>query len=190
VDNCLRCLPPKIKDSQYPIGDERKAAEAHCRIYDRWNEFKPSVNLIQIHPAAIAREPSPLPLFVKTFEKSKHFHLGGERPLVLCGGKAVQMWLGYGSTIQSWLGHYASETFFSASNRERRRVEGMAIKVGEKKVRKKKLTIRGVLEEIVKATVPFQVQTGDVVGQEVTVRWTEEEYKEIAALFVSKVKKV
>src|SRR5579859_6199033 len=66
VDNGLRCLPPKIGNSQYPTGDVRKRAEACCRQYDRWEEFRPTVSLVNIHPAAIARDVTPLPLMVRT----------------------------------------------------------------------------------------------------------------------------
>lgn len=195
IDNVLRCLPPKEKNGEhYPTKDVRKSAEAHCRQYDRWDEYKPTVSLVNIHPAAIAREPTPLPLMIQTFVKAKHFALAGERPLVLCGGKAAHMWMGHASTVQTWLGHYEQETLGTVGARERRREAGMAIKVGEKKVKVKKLTVKTVLEQIVKAAIPFQyggdLASGEFcVGQEVTVRWTEEEYKAILSLLVPKTKK-
>lgn len=196
IDNSLRCLPPKVKDAAYPTGDEKKAAEAWCRQYDRWDEFKPTVNLVQIHPAALAREPSPLPLAIKTFEKAKHFALGGERPLVMCGGKAVGMWLGYGSTVQTWLGHYATETPTLASQREKRREAGMAIKVGEKKVKKaKKLTAKTALALLVgngNALPVMRAQelgTGEGICYHVDCHITEEQYKQILDLLAPKEKK-
>lgn len=203
IDNVLRCLPPKVGNSQYPKGDERKAAEAWCRQYDRWEQFNPTVSLVQIHPAALAREPSPLPLHIKTMEKAKHFSLNGERPIVLCGGKAVKMWMGHAETVQTWLGHYEVENEVSRSNRAMRREKGLEIKVG--KVRKKKLTAKTALEMFLKAGIPV-VRTsveglgggitgidGSMVEDEIVyhvdVYVSEGQYKELAGLLVPKVKK-
>lgn len=196
IDNSLRCLPPKVKDAAYPTGDEKKAAEAWCRQYDRWDEFRPTVNLVQIHPAALAREPSPLPLAIKTFEKAKHFALGGERPLVMCGGKSVGMWMGYGSTVQTWLGHYATESPTLASIREKRREVGMAIKVGEKKVKKvKKLTAKTALQLLVgngNALPVMQAQAdgfSEGVSYHVDCHISEEQYKQILEILAPKERK-
>ena len=190
IDNVLRCLPPKVKENQYPTGDERKAAEAHCRQYDRWDQFQPTVALVNIHPAAIAREPSPLPLMIKTFEKGKHFAVGGERPLVLCGGKAVGMWLGYGSTVQTWLGHYATETELLASQRERRREAGMAIKVGPKVPKVKKLTARTALALLVKDAQPVINGDGNITEHVISeVRLSDDQFRQVLSLIAGKAKK-
>lgn len=94
VDNCLRCLPPKGKNGEpYPVGDERKAAEAHCRVYDRWAAYRPTVSIISLHPAAILRDTTPLPLQLADFRKGLEFRQAGERPLILAGNKASEMWL-------------------------------------------------------------------------------------------------
>lgn len=94
VDNCLRCLPPKGKNGEpYPVGDERKQAEIHCRRYDRWHLYTPSVAIISLHPAAILRDTTPLPLQLSDFRKALEFRSQGERPLILAGGKASEMWL-------------------------------------------------------------------------------------------------
>lgn len=187
VANTLRCLPPKIKDSPYPTGNVRKKAEACCRQWDRWDEYKPTVALVNIHPAAIAREPAPLPLMIKTFSKAKHFAAQGERPLVLCGGKAVKVWLGHSENVNTWVGHYESETPLIASNREKRREEGMKVSVG-KKVKVKRLTAKSALEALLKNATPIIYE--DHTEIEVSLRITEEEYKEMCALLIPKVKKV
>lgn len=196
IDNSLRCLPPKVKDAAYPTGDEKKKAEAWCRQYDRWDEFKPSVSLVQIHPAALAREPSPLPLAIRTFEKAKHFALGGERPLVMCGGKAVGMWMGHGSTVQTWLGHYETETALTASQREKRREAGMAIKYPkEKKV--KKLTAKTALALLVgngNALPVMMAQDllsggGEGISYHIDCHISEEQYKQILEILAPKPKK-
>lgn len=95
LDNVLRCLPPKGKNNEpYPVGDERKAAEAHCRVYDRWHLYVPTVSIISLHPAAILRDTTPLPLQLADFRKALEFRQAGERPIVLAGGKASEMFLG------------------------------------------------------------------------------------------------
>jgi len=190
IDNVLRCLPPKEGDSPYPKGDVRKSAEAHCRQYDRWNEFSPTVALVQIHPAAIAREPAPLPLMIQTFYKAKDFHLTGERPVVLCGGKAAKMWLGHSETVQTWLGHYEPETELSASNREKRREIGMATRVGPKEKNPRKLTTKSALKLLLDSAIPFQYgDDGSLVGYEVNTKLSSEQYAEMVGLLVPKPKK-
>jgi hypothetical protein len=192
IDNSLRCLPPKVKGAQYPTGNEKKKAEAWCRQYDRWDEFGPTVNLVQIHPAALAREPSPLPLAIRTFEKAKHFALGGERPLVMCGGKAVGTRIGYGSTVQTWLGHYQPETVLTASMREKRREAGMATKTGPKV---KKLTAKTALQLLIgdgHALPVMQAQAdgfSEGVCYHVDCHISEEQYKQILDILAPKEKR-
>lgn len=190
IDNTIRCLY-KGKTGPYPTGDLKKRAEAFCRKYDRWDEFSPTVSLTQIHPAAIAREPSPLPLMIKTFEKGKDFS-HNERPLILCGGKAVSAWMGYGSTVQKWLGHYQQENEFARTMREKRREAGMAITIKEKKERKKKIfkNLREAMAHLIQHAVPYQYgDEGSQVGYDVSVKLTEEEFKEIAGLLALKERK-
>lgn len=191
VTNTLRCLPPKVKDSQYPVGDERKRAEACCgTLWGRMGEYGPTVALVNIHPAAIAREPSPLPLMIRTFEKAKHFSLQGERPLVLCGGKAVQAWLGYGGTVQTWLGHYERETSLGMAERERRREVGMGIKVGPKVKKVRKLTARTALELLLRDATREMVGLDPVeVRVRVEQSITEEQYAQMMGLIAPKGKK-
>lgn len=122
VDNVLRCLPPKGKIGPYPTGDERKEAEAACRQYDRWDEFKPTVAIVTMHPAAILRETTPLPLVIADMKKAADFARAGERPIVLMGGKPATYWLGQELNVQKWRGHYAFETNYGTNVRARRLV--------------------------------------------------------------------
>jgi hypothetical protein len=202
IDNTLRCLPPKVKDSQYPTGNDRKKAEAWCRQYDRWDEFNPSVSLINIHPAAIAREPTPLPLMIKAFEKAKHFAVAGEKPLVLCGGKAVGAWLGYGGTVQTWMQHYQVETDFTRNQREQRRIEGMKVHTGPKLKKPKKLTARAALELLIRdaylvsraklVNVNWKEGEAGVITEEfcyhIDTHISEEQYSQIVKLIAGKGK--
>jgi hypothetical protein len=118
IDNGLRCLPPKRGDSHYPLGDERKKAEACCRHFDRWGLFRPAVAVVSLHPAGIVREPTALWLQVKNLEKARDFVAQGLRTLVLAGGKAAKWWLGYGENVTRWEGHYE---FNDVAAQERRR---------------------------------------------------------------------
>jgi len=104
IGNTLRCLPPKHGDSHYPTGETRKKAEACCRYYDRWP--KADLAVINLHPAALLREPTPLPIVVRTLEKARDFALQGYRVISLFGGKAAKVCLKYGESTQRYVGHY------------------------------------------------------------------------------------
>ena len=107
IDNTIRCLAPKGKDgAHYPKGEDRKAAEQHCRQYDRIAQYNPNTITVSLHPASILREITPLPLLVKDFEKLRDFTNQGRRVLMLLGGKAAHGFLRYGSNVTKWRGHY------------------------------------------------------------------------------------
>ncbi len=107
IDNTIRCLPPRSKSGvQYPTGEVKKAAEFHCRQYDRIAQFRPTVAVISLHPAGLLREITPLPLAIKDFEKVRDFSGQQQRPLALLGGKASGAYLRYGSNVTRWRGHY------------------------------------------------------------------------------------
>ncbi len=107
LDNTLRCFPPKGKnDSHYPIGEERKEAERICRQYDRWEEFKPEIAVISMHPASLLRDPSPLSLIVEDFKKMRDFAKQGFKVIGLLGGKSAKQFLKYGETVTRFRGHY------------------------------------------------------------------------------------
>jgi uracil-DNA glycosylase family 4 len=48
--NTLRCLPPEIQGRPYPKGEEKKLAEAHCRVYDQFPESIETVVLFGDSP--------------------------------------------------------------------------------------------------------------------------------------------
>lgn len=120
IDNTLRCLPPKVGDSHYPTGNERKRAEACCRQYDRWHLFQPDITVVSLHPAAIVREPTPLWLQIKNFLKAKDFVAQGYKVIVLAGGKAAKWWLGYGENVTKWQGHYEFNDLLAQARRDSR----------------------------------------------------------------------
>ena len=109
IDNTIRCLPPKGKSgAAYPTGEDRKAAELHCRQYDRIQSFRPDTVVFSLHPAGILREITPLPLAIKDFEKVRDFTSQGRRVLTLLGGKSTAAFMRYGSNVTKWRSHYAA----------------------------------------------------------------------------------
>jgi hypothetical protein len=107
IDNTLRCLPPPNKQGKnYPVGEERHKAEACCRHYDRLEEFKPTAITMSLHPAALLREITPLPLVVKDMEKARSFSQQGHRVLMLLGGMSAKAFARYGDNIGKWRGSY------------------------------------------------------------------------------------
>ena len=104
-DNAIRCL----HSNKYPIGKERKAAEAMCRQYDRWDEFKPTIDLMTLHPSAVLRQEgtlSMLPLLQADVKKAIRFARSGERVRVLLGDKAAKIFMGIKGGITYWRGHW------------------------------------------------------------------------------------
>ena len=109
---------------------------------------------MNIHPAAIAREATPLILQIRTFEKAKDFAAQSEKPLVLCGGKAVKTWLGYGSNVTRWMGHYERETEASSERRTARIEEGLKVTLKAKVKKEKKLTLKEHMRLMIGLYVP------------------------------------
>lgn len=107
-DNTIRCLPPKGKTAVYPTGETRKAAERHCRQYDRIGDYRPDAVVFSLHPAGLLREITPLPLVIRDFEKIRDFTVQGRRVLTLLGGKATAAFMRYGSNVTKWRGHFAA----------------------------------------------------------------------------------
>ena len=113
------CIAPMSKDgSAYPKGQMKKDAEAHCRRYDRWDSFFAGhlrADVVTIHPAALIRELTPLPLvtavtsvpgYTSDMGKVAEMVKLGIRVRVLAGGKAAAQALGYGGNVQRYRGHY------------------------------------------------------------------------------------
>lgn len=113
ITNVLRCFPPKAKsDQHYPTGKVREQAEEACRHWDQLETFiksapkKEVIAVVSMHPAALAREATPLRLVLENFRKVKaHLDRGG-KAIILLGGKAVKLRLGYFDTVTKTQGHY------------------------------------------------------------------------------------
>ena len=109
IDNTIRCLAPKNKQGQnYPIGDTRKQAEYHCRMWDRVEEFRPKSLVMSLHPAALMREVTPLSLVVEDFKKTRDFVTQDARPVLLLGGKSAHVFAGFGENITKHRGAYVA----------------------------------------------------------------------------------
>lgn len=108
LTNTLHCLPPKAKSgATYPIGKTKLQAELECRQYDQGlRVFRPQVIVLTLHPASLFKDIVPLPLVIKDLEKAVSFVRAGHRTLVLMGGHAAEVFLGYGSNVTRWRGHY------------------------------------------------------------------------------------
>lgn len=141
VDSTLRCAL-SLRKPEYPTGPERKRAEACCRQYDRLHA---DIAFINLQPNAVSREPTPLPLQVHTFRKAVDCATQGKRAVVLCGGKAADVWCGASRNPTTWIGHYEWNDADAQARREERRVKGMAIVLGEKVKKVKKLTAKTAL---------------------------------------------
>jgi hypothetical protein len=107
VTTVLRCVPPRNKQMKpYPTGNDRFVAERTCRQYDRLAEFAPTAIVITFAPHELVREITPLPLVIKDLEKAAAFVSQGHRVLLLMGGKATELYLGWGSNVARSRGDY------------------------------------------------------------------------------------
>ena len=189
VDNTIRCAFSLAKPD-YPTGEVRKRAEACCRQYDRLGRV--DIALVNLHPAAINREPTPLPMQVMAFRKATDCAAQGKRALVLCGGKAADAWFGASRNPMRWLGHYEWNDPASQARREERRAKGLAIVVGEKKKKVKKLTAKTALALLLGKGVAEDVDLGSD-GVQTHYRFNfgllKGEYEEMLALTTTKARK-
>ncbi len=110
ITNTLRCFSP-----EYPTGDDRKIAEAYCRQYDRLHLYcggtpdalaSEQLVIIGIHPAAVLRDVTLLPLLIRSAEKAADGARAGAKTILLLGGKAVRSYLGYFDAVSKYQGHY------------------------------------------------------------------------------------
>lgn len=123
ISNTLMCFPPRNKQGQnYPIGKEKNVAERMCRQYDAIQLFRPDAIVITFHPAALMREITPLPLVIRDLEKAVSFVRQGLRTLVLMGGRAAEVFLGYGSNVTRWRGHYVLTAAYGGAEKWYERV--------------------------------------------------------------------
>lgn len=188
IDNCLRCLPPKGKtDSHYPTGAERKLSEGVCtKLWSRIDEFSPDAAVINFHPAAILRDVTPLPVQIRAFEKAKWLMSKGHRVIVCCGGKAADLFFGYGSNVTRFAGHWQVESDFTWARRRERWARNLEVKmVKVKKV--KKLTARTALVRLL--SLFQQGEATNIYYPLQAAMLTDVEYNEMLALCTPKPKK-
>ena len=132
IFNTLHCFPGKKLDGTiaYPAGDIRKKAEACCSTLwlEELRKWNPTISISCLHPAGLARQIAPLPMALRAIERAKLFASRGERVLILMGGKAVKMWMGYGESVTKFVAHWQDETEFTNGLREKRRLGGLELK--------------------------------------------------------------
>jgi len=105
--NVLRCKPPKHGDSNYPTGDVRKQAEKCCAHWDRHAAFGVNTAVVTLHPAALVRDITPLPLVVEDVRKARDYMLEGRRVMLLAGGKPAKVFTGGRENTTYWRGDTA-----------------------------------------------------------------------------------
>lgn len=148
VFNTISCYPGKGPDGQffYPTGNVRKRAEATCA--ELWLrpllEWQPTRVVEAMHPSALSRDITPLPVVRRAVEKAKMFAARGERVLLIMGGKGAKHFLGYGENTTRWCGHHQEESDFTRRLRFERWNENRRLSV-VKVARVKKLTARTAL---------------------------------------------
>ena len=148
IFNTLDCYPGKDEKGAfaYPKGAVRKKAEATCASL--WLQplldWRPTVSVVGMHPAALSRDIVPLPVVLRAIEKAKVFAAKGERVLLLLGGKAAKHWLGYGENTTRWCGHWQRENDLTYQLRFRRWEEARKLTT-EKKPKVKKLGAKDFL---------------------------------------------
>lgn len=145
VFNSLCCYPGKSADGTfaYPKGNVRKRAEATCA--EKWLqpllEWNPTVSVVSMHPSAISRDVTPLPVVLRSVERAKVLAAKGERVLLLMGGKAAKHWMGYGENTTRWCNHWQIETPWTRQRRQERWDENRRLSVVKVK-REKKMTLK------------------------------------------------
>lgn len=103
LDNTIRCVQPGNK---LPDAETLRAAQKFCSQYDRWDEFLPQRDMMTYHPAALLRDPVPLPLVVHDVGRAHEWAEQGQRVRVLLGAVAMQRFHSYATHPGRWRGHY------------------------------------------------------------------------------------
>lgn len=157
IFNCLSCYPGKTADGGffYPTGSIRKRAEATCA--DRWMkpliDWNPSVSIVCMHPSALSRDITPLPMALRAIERAKMFAAKGERVLLLMGGEAAHHWMSYGSNVTRWTGHWQAETDWTRARRNERWDANRRLSV-TKVAKVRKLTAKTALAKLLSLLTP------------------------------------
>lgn len=194
VFNTLHCYPGKTSVGvfAYPTGAMRKRAEATCA--QTWMTslltWDPTVSVVAMHPSAISRDVTPLPVVLRAVEKAKMFAAKGERVLLLMGGKAAKHWMGYGENTTRWCGHWQAESEYTRRKRLERWNENRRLSV-TKTVKVRKLTAKGALARLLsRLTECKSYGTGESLGwgSMDTQLVGPIEYAEMLALTVTKKK--
>lgn len=163
LSNILRCFPVKSKKGDtYPTGADKTIAQSLCRMYDRIGteegKFSPDIILVTMHPASLFKDgaSSAEPLILADLQKAVSFAADGLKVLVLMGGHAAEVMLGFGSTVAKWRGHYewTQPQMYDWYGRRVEKLKAKADKAGRVKMpRVKKLTKAEVAREELAARI-------------------------------------
>jgi hypothetical protein len=86
----------------------RTGAIACCRQWDtELVEFKPTVVGVTFNPAALLRTPQQTKFLLRSLEKAKKLADAGERPLLLMGEEAREVYAPHlHGSMKKWQGHW------------------------------------------------------------------------------------
>ena len=177
IFNVCQCACGKDADGTffYPKGAERKRAEATCA--ELWLQpllsWHPTVSVVGMHPSALVRDITPLPMVLRAIEKAKQFYLAGERVLLLLGGKAAKHWLGYAENTTRFVIHHQHESDLTYRLRQERWDKGRHLSVTkEKRVKKFRWTAQKALAFFLAASTP--IDGGFRITADITTEYMDE----------------
>jgi len=109
IGNTIRCFP---NGGSYPTGKNKTGAWKAC---EHWCaailKFQPQVIGVTFNPAALLRNPQQEKMLRRSMEKAWGYALAGERPLLLMGEEAKDL---YASNLTGMIKHWQGHFFPSA----------------------------------------------------------------------------
>lgn len=102
VDNVLHCVQP---DNELPPVEELRPAIVHCRRYSVWKQWGAQRDMLTYHPAALLRDPVPLPLLVHDIGRAREMSEEGVKTRVLLGSASIGAFHPYATAVSRWRGH-------------------------------------------------------------------------------------
>lgn len=105
IDNVLRCAQP---DNKMPERETMQRAARFCSQYDRWDEMNLAADVFTFHPAALMRDPVPLPLVIHDVGKARRLVENDEKSVrVLLGATALSKFYDFTHYrgVGFWRGH-------------------------------------------------------------------------------------
>lgn len=104
ITNSIRCFP----GNHFPVGQNKLRMYQYCRQWDgaikTWN---PSLIGITYNPTTLVRTPAEQVFVERAFQKAALLAQMGERPLLLCGEEAKEIFAPHlKGPMKKWAGHF------------------------------------------------------------------------------------